>query len=203
MWSGLGWWSFMAPQRWDFILIIFGCGYVITGFQRSCKALVKEDYIFSTCQTSGSHAHVTLKEVCFRSLSPAVGHFFHVCIPPQVPAMATNFSTVLPGRLWDGPSSPCRLQDTSCWAPPATSSTSCRRSRQQRLWACRRRAGSGSCGVCCWEELHSCDRLEPGEVGGRTHLWHFPVQFFPFVLLRTCCLSRSCSLKHFCGQRNK
>lgn len=159
MWPGLGWWSLAAQQRWDFILIIFGCGYVIAGLQCSCIALVKEDYFFTTCHISGSHAHVALKEVCVWFLSPAVGHFLHVCIPPKVPVMATNFSAVLPGRLWDGPSSPCRLQDTSCWAPPATLSTSCRRSRQQRLWACLRRAGSGSCRVCCWEELHSCDRL--------------------------------------------
>lgn len=201
MWPGLGWWSFAAPQRWDFILIIFGSGYVIAGFQCSCKALVKEDYIFTTSDIRLSRSCYTTGGLC--SVPPAVGHFLHVCIPPKVPVMATNFSAVLPGRLWDGPSSPCRLQDTSCWAPPATSSTSCRRSRQQRLWACRRRAGSGSCRVCCWEELHSCDRLEPGEVGGRTHLWHFHVQFFPFVLLRTCCLSRSSSPKHFFGQRNK
>ena len=69
-----------------------------------------------------------------------------------------------PGRLCDGPSSPCRPQDTSCWARPATSS-SCwmrRRRRRRRAWRCLRRAGSGSCRACCWERSPTEDGLHGG-----------------------------------------
>lgn len=55
------------------------------------------------------------------------------------------------GRLCDGPSSPCRPQATSCWAPPATLSSCWRkRSVPRRGWRCRRRAGCGSSRACCW-----------------------------------------------------
>lgn len=53
----------MVHQRQDFIQINFGCGYVIAGLQCSPKALVKEDYIFTTCRISGSHTGVAPKEV--------------------------------------------------------------------------------------------------------------------------------------------
>lgn len=67
---------------------------------------------------------------------------------------------VIPGRLCDGPSSPCRPQATSCWAPPATSS-SCwkRRSKWRRAWRCHRKAGSDNCRTCCWERFLTYDRL--------------------------------------------
>lgn len=67
---------------------------------------------------------------------------------------------VIPGRLCDGPSSPCRPQATSCWAPPATSS-SCwkRRCEWRRAWRCHRKAGSDSCRTCCWERFLTYDRL--------------------------------------------
>lgn len=67
---------------------------------------------------------------------------------------------LIPGRLCDGPSSPCRPQATSCWAPPATSS-SCwkRRSERRRAWRCHRKAGSDSCRTCCLERFLTYDRL--------------------------------------------
>lgn len=77
------------------------------------------------------------------------------------PSLSLSLCAVLPGRLCDGPSSPCRPQATSCWAPPATSS-SCwrRRSEQSRAWRCHRKAGSGSCRACCWERFATDDGLE-------------------------------------------
>lgn len=78
---------------------------------------------------------------------------------------------VLPGRLCDGPSSLCRLQATSCWAPPATLS-SCwtrRRREQRRAWHCHRRAGSGSCRACCWARYPIDDGLQAYDGGPKTH----------------------------------
>lgn len=67
---------------------------------------------------------------------------------------------VIPGRLCDGPSSPCRPQATSCWAPPATSSSCWKRRREwRRAWRCHRKAGSDSCRTCCWERFLTYDRL--------------------------------------------
>lgn len=93
-----------------------------------------------------------------------------VCIPKliQMPRMSNllfkttlSLSVSFPGRLCDGPSSPCRPQATSCWAPPATSSSCWRkRSRQRSDWHCHRKAGSGSCRACCWERSPTDDGLK-------------------------------------------
>ena len=87
--------------------------------------------------------------------------FFCVCLICHV---------VLPGRLCDGPSSLCRLQATSCWAPPATLSSCWRRRRreQRRACHCHRRAGSGSCRACCWARYPIDDGLQAYD-GAKTH----------------------------------
>lgn len=74
------------------------------------------------------------------------------------------------GRLCDGPSSPCRLLATSCWAPPPTLNICWRkRNEQRRVWCCHRKAGSGSCRACFWEKYPTDDGLEPGDGAARTH----------------------------------
>lgn len=106
-----------------------------------------------------------------------------LCNWPFMDTWCCLLCVVLPGRLCDGPSSPCRLQATSCWAPPATSSSCCRKRRARwRVWSCHKKARSGSCRACCSEKHASNDGLETGDVGEETHLLisGFSVQFVDF-----------------------
>lgn len=83
-----------------------------------------------------------------------------LCNLPFIDTWCCLLCVVLPGRLCDGLSSPCRLQATSCWAPPATSSSCCRKRRtQRRVWSCHKKAGSDSCRACCSEKHASNDGL--------------------------------------------
>lgn len=66
-------------------------------------------------------------------------------------SVSLSLFAVLPGRLWDGPSSPCRQQATSCSARPATSNSCWKTKTEMTIpWCCHRKAGSGSCRACCW-----------------------------------------------------
>lgn len=75
-------------QRQDFIQINFGRGYVIAGLQCSPRALVKEDYISTTCELSGSHTGVAPEEVFVSALPvgpvplPLVTPYLFV-VPPE------------------------------------------------------------------------------------------------------------------------
>lgn len=123
-----------------------------------------------------------------------------------------NLLSVFPGRLCDGPSSPCRPQATSCWVPPATLSSCWRkRSGQRRAWHCHRKAESGSCRACCWEksptdglELMSSLRFR---TQCRCHFYkqvvftwscQFPVRFWNMLDIATVFSQSLCLLHCFC-----
>lgn len=103
--------------------------------------------------------------IYFQSFSNSV--FLCVCLSCL---LTFSLCVVLPERLCDGPSSPCRPQATSCWAPPATLSSCWRRRREQRrAWRCHRRAGSGSCRACCWARYPIDDGLKAHDGRAKTH----------------------------------
>lgn len=89
----------------------------------------------------------------------------HLCLSVELTIKVHSLSLhCAAGRLCDGLSFPCRPQDISYWAPPATLS-SCWKNRRmlRRAWCCHRRAGSGSCRTCWLEKSTTDDGLTEEE----------------------------------------
>lgn len=158
---------------------IWGCDCFLTFWYFLC-------WLFEWFQT---RTDISLHDAClFLVMLLQMGYWLFMTTLPLV------LMSLIPGRLCDGPSSPCRPQATSCWAPPATSS-SCwrkRRSEQRRACRCHRKAGSGSCRTCCWERFLTYDTLTVLrlisypllDVGHRWNMWSVSSASFHCSLAR-------------------